>query len=474
MQQVTAQRIRYAIADYLTANAGFCLFDIIRYYTIPSSIRGTHLSDFMVLTPVLLEQIFVPILIVALYALFGSYNRSTTLYKSRLEEMFTTLTVSFIGMLAVFFTALINDDIPERITNYELMAALFLSLFVPTYLVRMVILTANARRIRRGDYVIDTVVIGAGKDNEQRLRKIMRSANRSGLKLIAAIDTDGNAEDDNILGLPVYHSDDVLKTCRDLGAQAVVILPSIDGLSRTTAMLDRLYLLDKPLFVTPDLHVMFGLRPRISQVAAEPVIDITNARISAAAINFKRVGDIVVSALSLIVLSPVLAAIAIAVKCDSKGPAIYRQQRIGLHKKPFMINKFRTMRIDAEDCGPALSRHDDPRITPLGHFLRKYRLDELPQFWNVLIGDMSLVGPRPEREYYIRQIIARHPAYSLIHQVRPGITSWGMVKYGYASDVDQMLERLEYDLLYIENVSLGVDLKILFYTVSTVVTGKGL
>ena len=435
MQQVTAQRIRYAIADYLTANAGFCLFDIIRYYTIPSSIRGTHLSDFMELTPVLLEQIFVPILIVALYALFGSYNRSNTLYKSRLEEMFTTLTVSFIGMLAVFFTALINDDIPERITNYELMAALFLSLFVPTYLVRMVILTANARRIRRGDYVIDTVVIGAGKDNEQRLRKIMRSANRSGLKLIAAIDTDGNAEDDNILGLPVYHSDDVLKTCRDLGAQAVVILPSIDGLSRTTAMLDRLYLLDKPLFVTPDLHVMFGLRPRISQVAAEPVIDITNARISAAAINFKRVGDIVVSALSLIVLSPVLAAIAIAVKCDSKGPAIYRQQRIGLNK---------------------------------------FRPGELPQFWNVLIGDMSLVGPRPEREYYIRQIIARHPAYSLIHQVRPGITSWGMVKYGYASDVDQMLERLEYDLLYIENVSLGVDLKILFYTVSTVVTGKGL
>lgn len=241
--------------------------------------------------------------------------------------------------------------------------------------------------------MIDTVVIGAGKDNEQRLRKIMRSANRSGLKLIAAIDTDGNAEDDNILGLPVYHSDDVLETCRDLGAQAVVILPSIDGLSRTTAMLDRLYLLDKPLFVTPDLHVMFGLRPRISQVAAEPVIDITNARISAAAINFKRVGDIVVSALSLIVLSPVLAAIAIAVKCDSKGPAIYRQQRIGLHKKPFMINKFRTMHIDAEDCGPALSRHDDPRITPLGHFLRKYRLDELPQFWNVLIGDMVACRP---------------------------------------------------------------------------------
>ena len=226
--------------------------------------------------------------------------------------------------------------------------------------------------------------------------------------------------------------------------------------------------------MTPDLHGMFGLRPKISQVSAEPVVDITNARISQAAINFKRAGDIVVSALSLIVLSPVLAAIAIAVKSDSKGPVLYRQERIGLHKKPFMINKFRTMRTDAENAGPALSRENDPRITRLGHFLRKYRLDELPQFWNVLIGDMSLVGPRPEREYYIRQIIERHPAYSLIHQVRPGITSWGMVKYGYASTIDQMLERLEYDLLYIENVSLGVDLKILFYTISTVVTGKGL
>lgn len=132
------------------------------------------------------------------------------------------------------------------------------------------------------------------------------------------------------------------------------------------------------------------------------------------------------------------------------------------------------MHTDAEEKGPALAQEDDPRVTRVGHFLRKYRLDELPQFWNVLIGEMSLVGPRPERDFYIKQIIQRRPAYTLVHQVRPGITSWGMVKYGYASTVDQMLERLDYDLLYLENISLGVDLKILFYTISTVVTGKGL
>ena len=131
------------------------------------------------------------------------------------------------------------------------------------------------------------------------------------------------------------------------------------------------------------------------------------------------------------------------------------------------------MRVDAETNGPSLSTVDDPRVTPVGRFMRKYRIDELPQFWNVLRGDMSLVGPRPEREFYIRRILERAPYYSLIHQVRPGITSWGMVKYGYASSVEQMIERMKYDLLYIENLSFGVDIKIIFYTFNTVITGKG-
>ena len=171
---------------------------------------------------------------------------------------------------------------------------------------------------------------------------------------------------------------------------------------------------------------------------------------------------------------PVYAVLALSVRLDSPGPVFYRQCRIGYHKRPFDIIKFRTMRTDAEEAGPALSADEDPRITRLGKILRKYRLDELPQFWNVLKGEMSLVGPRPEREFYIRQIMERQPAYSLIHQVRPGITSWGMVKFGYATSVDEMIERLRYDLLYLENVSFGVDLKILFHTVSTVLCGRGL
>jgi lipopolysaccharide/colanic/teichoic acid biosynthesis glycosyltransferase len=166
--------------------------------------------------------------------------------------------------------------------------------------------------------------------------------------------------------------------------------------------------------------------------------------------------------------------IALAVKREKSGSVIYSQERIGYHKHPFKIYKFRTMRADAEADGPSLSSDKDSRVTRVGRFLRKYRLDELPQFFNVLRGDMSLVGPRPEREYYIRQIVAKAPYYNLVHQVRPGITSWGMVKYGYATTVDQMIERLQYDLLYLDNISLQVDLKILFHTVNTVLTGKGL
>jgi exopolysaccharide biosynthesis polyprenyl glycosylphosphotransferase len=211
----------------------------------------------------------------------------------------------------------------------------------------------------------------------------------------------------------------------------------------------------------------------VSNVVGEPLVDISKADMSESTINIKRVSDIIVSIFVLILISPLLLTLAILIKLDSKGPIIYKQTRIGYHKKPFNIYKFRSMKVDAEANGPTLSSLDDPRITKLGKILRKYRLDELPQFWNVVKGDMSLVGPRPEREFYIKQIITKAPYYSLIHQVRPGITSWGMVKFGYASNVDEMISRLRYDLLYIENVSFAVDLKILFYTINTVLTGKG-
>ena len=164
---------------------------------------------------------------------------------------------------------------------------------------------------------------------------------------------------------------------------------------------------------------------------------------------------------------------AILVKASSEGPVFFRQERIGKNGNAFQIIKFRTMCTNAEKDGPQLSSQNDSRITKIGKILRRTRMDELPQFWNVLRGDMSLVGPRPERAFYIEQIVQRAPHYLHLQKVRPGITSWGQVKYGYAENVDEMIQRLKFDILYIENMSIALDIKILFYTVSIVFRGLG-
>jgi len=187
----------------------------------------------------------------------------------------------------------------------------------------------------------------------------------------------------------------------------------------------------------------------------------------------KRAIDIIASMFALIVLSPLYAFAAIKVKLSSNGSIFYKQERIGRFGKSFRIYKFRSMFMNAEENGPALSSETDTRITPWGKFMRKWRIDELPQFYNILIGDMSLVGPRPERKYFIDIISDTHPHYKYLHKVKPGLTSWGMVQYGYAENVEEMIERMKYDLLYIENCSLALDIKIILYTFMVIVQGRG-
>lgn len=178
--------------------------------------------------------------------------------------------------------------------------------------------------------------------------------------------------------------------------------------------------------------------------------------------------------IALILITPIIIIIVILVRLSGKGPVLYTQDRIGQNGKPFLIYKFRSMIYNAENNNPRLSGLDDARITKIGKFMRKYRIDEIPNFINVLKGEMSIVGPRPERKFYIDQIMTRNPAFSELLRIKPGITSWGQVKYGYATNVDQMLERLEYDLYYIKNRSLWFDIRIFLCTIFTILKGKGL
>ena len=189
--------------------------------------------------------------------------------------------------------------------------------------------------------------------------------------------------------------------------------------------------------------------------------------------HLKRLLDIIFAIIAALLLSPFLLIIAIITKISSIGGIIYKQERIGFNEKPFTIYKFRSMYVDAEKNGPALTKDNDCRITKWGKFMRAWRLDELPQLWNIIKGDMSLVGPRPERKFYIDQVLKQSPQYYSLLKVKPGLTSWGMIKFGYASSVDEMIQRMEYDLNYIEHASLLLDLRIILHTFSLVISGKG-
>jgi len=227
------------------------------------------------------------------------------------------------------------------------------------------------------------------------------------------------------------------------------------------------------VYLAPEAKDYIGGTVRLESPQDTPLIRVGISTLSPWEELLKRIFDVVVSLVVLILFSPVYAILSILVRLSSPGPIIFRQERLGKNMVPFTMYKFRTMYVDAEKDGPALSREGDPRITPIGRWLRKTRLDELPQFWNVLIGDMSLVGPRPERKYYADQILLRAPEYRQLFKIKPGITSLGMVKYGYASSVDEMIERMQYDLIYLANRSFLLDLKILLYTVLRVIQARG-
>ena len=239
------------------------------------------------------------------------------------------------------------------------------------------------------------------------------------------------------------------------------------------SLINRLYPHDVEIAIRPRLYDMLTGAASISEVGDIPLVHITEHKMSDHELCLKRACDVFFSALALVVLSPIYILLYILVWSSSEGPAIYRQERIGLHGRAFQILKFRTMRVHAEGDTPQLSADDDPRITRVGKFLRKYRLDELPQMWNILRGDMSIVGPRPERRYFIEQIEKQAPYYCLLYKIRPGLTSWGPIKVGYTDTLDKMIRRLNYDIVYMENMSIRLDIKILFHTIGVILDGKG-
>lgn len=442
------------LSDLLCSGGALAVFNILRYYQL-SYLHYSVLGHFLEATVPVLEQIFFPLIVVGVVCLSGFYHE--VLHRPRVWMMLNCAAVTLAATVLFYFIALIGDS--GRNTSYLLMLQLWGLLLIAMGCGRMALSACYRRRIMREGMRVPVMLIG--KIGDIPLRSTHAALDTYRMKFVCELDSNDVISDglDALVGR--HKPEAFLIASGDLRG---------DGMM---AVVGRLLHYELPIYVCPDTFMILTGGAKMSAGVPEPLIDVSRTRMSAFTCNVKRIVDIIVAAAGIALLWPFVAAMALIVVCDSPGRALYCQMRVGRHGKPFTIYKLRTMYRDAERMGVSLSRSDDPRVTRVGRFLRKYRIDELPQLWNVLRGDMSLVGPRPEREYYMRQIVARAPHALILHQVRPGLTSWGMVKYGYASTVDEMLQRLPYDLLYLDNMSLATDIMVMIQSIKIILSGKG-
>lgn len=460
----------YIVTDLATTFIAFVLFNICRYYILLAGLEefeNETFTGFIFSRKIILEEIFVPLGMLGIYWLSGFYNKP--FMKARLSIATNSLWSGAFNTALIFILFILNDA-PAKKIYYLLLVLQWALLFVFLYAGRLIVNSYCIRRVRSNKRK-NVLIIG----NSQNSRDVAAQLQASKLEVpvhilgYVALEGEDNVED----GMRVWPMSGLMDVCREMKPDQVIIAMQRFSDVKVMHILDRLIVLDIPVKINPDTFSYVTPSIRQGDIMGLPFVDLTSPSMSEFQKNVKRTFDVVMSIVVMTVLSPLYLAIYLWVRLSSPGGAIYSQERIGLHQKPFRMYKFRSMYVDAEKTGPQLSHDGDSRITPAGRVMRKYRLDELPQFWNVLKGDMSFVGPRPEREYFIRHIMEKAPYYSLVFRTVPGITSWGMVKYGYAENIDQMVERLRYDLIYLNNMSILTDVKIMIYTIKTVVTGEG-